>query len=128
MKHSWESKPAAEARNTLEPGSRVVSDEAPSFNYARWNHLAEHQAIVTDGGKQSCEIPQLKAINTVLGNLKTAITGTHHAFKIAKYADRYPAQYQYRLNRRFKLDALMQSLIGAASACKPVPMLSLRTA
>lgn len=114
--------------NTLAPGSTVVSDGAPSFNYARWNQLADHQAIVTGGGKQACEIPQLKAVNTVLGNLKTAITGTYHAFKFAKYAERYLAEYQYRFNRRFDLAALMQSLIRASANCKPVPIPTLRMA
>jgi predicted RNA-binding Zn-ribbon protein involved in translation (DUF1610 family) len=114
--------------NTLEPGSLVVSDGAPSFNYVKWNQLAEHQPIVTGGGKQACEIPQLKAVNTVLGNLKTAITGTYHAFNFAKYADRYLAEFQYRFNRRFNLGVLMQSLIRAAAACKPVPMPLLRMA
>ena len=114
--------------NTLEPGSTVVSDGAPSFNYARWNQLAEHEAIVTGGGKQACEIPQLKAVNTVLGNLKTAITGTYHAFKFAKYAERYLAEYQYRFNRRFDLASLMQCLIRASANCKPVPIPMLRMA
>jgi len=83
---------------------------------------------VTGGGKQACEIPELKAINTVLSNLKTAITGTYHAFKFSKYADRYLGEYQYRFNRRFKLDVLMQSLIRAAAACKPLPIPALRVA
>ena len=114
--------------NILEPGSLVVSDGAPSFNYAKWNRIAEHKAIVTGGGKQACEIPQLKAINTGLGNLKTAIAGTYHAFKFSKYTERYLADYQYRFNRRFKLEVLMQSLIRAAAACKPAPLPSLRMA
>ena len=114
--------------NILEPGSVVVSDGAPSFNYARWNRIAEHQAIVTGGGKQACEIPQLKAVNTVLGNFKTAIAGTYHAFKFGKYGYRYLAEYQYRFNRRFDLSVLMQRVIRAAAACKPAPMRLLRMA
>ena len=69
--------------NTLEPGSLVVSDGAPSFNYVKWNQLAEHQPIVTGGGKQACEIPQLKAINTVLGvvlNRQPHTDGVRHHF------------------------------------------------
>lgn len=116
------------ALNTLGPGATVVSDGAPSFNYVRWQMLAKHQAIVTGGGKQACEIPQLKAINTVIGNLKTAITGTYHAFKFWKYADRYLAEYQYRFNRRFDMRALMTRLIRAAAHCKPAPERSLRMA
>lgn len=114
--------------NTLAPGSTVVSDGAPSFNYAGWQRLAKHQPIVTGGGKQACEIPQLKAVNTVLGNFKTAIAGTYHAFKFAKYAYRYLAEYQYRFNRRFDLSALVQSVIRAAIGCKPAPVRSLRMA
>ncbi|MBX3618925.1 MAG: hypothetical protein KF891_02865 [Rhizobacter sp.] len=64
----------------------VVSDGAPSFNYVKWNRIAQHQPIVTGGGKQACEIPQLKAVNTVLSNLKTGIAGTYHAFKFANCA------------------------------------------
>ncbi|MGM9485909.1 transposase [Ideonella sp. YS5] len=114
--------------NCLQPGSLVVSDGAPNFNYTAWNQLAVQLAIVTGGGKQACEIAELKATNTVLGNLKTAISGTYHAFSFYKYAERYWAEYQYRFNRRFDLKAMMHSLIRAAVACKPAPLPSLRMA
>lgn len=116
------------ALNSLDPNTLVVSDGAPSFNYVKWGNLARHKSIVTGGGKQACEIPELKAVNTVLGNLKTAITGTYHAFKFAKYGYRYLAEYQYRFNRRFDLSVLMQRLIRAAANAKPAPMHSLRMA
>jgi hypothetical protein len=31
-------------------------------------------------------LPQFRAVNTVLSNLKTGLAGTYHAFKFAKYA------------------------------------------
>jgi ribosomal protein L37AE/L43A len=37
---------------------------------------AAHQRIVTGGGRASVDKPEFKAIKTLLGNLKTAITGT----------------------------------------------------
>ncbi len=116
------------ALSSVEPGSLVVSDGAPSFNYVGWEGVRQHKSIVTGGGKQGCEIQELKAINTVLSNLKTAITGTYHAFKFAKYAYRYLAEYQYRFNRRLDLGILMQRLIRAAASAKPTPMRSLRMA
>ena len=64
---------------------------------------AEHERIVTGGGKASVKLPQFKAVNTLLGNLKTAISGTYHAFDFAKYAHRYLAEFQYRFNRRFNM-------------------------
>jgi hypothetical protein len=39
-------------------------------------------------------LPEFKWVNTILGNLKTAITGTYHAFDFAKYAHRYLAEFQ----------------------------------
>lgn len=96
--------------NTLAPGCTVVSDGAPSFNYVKWNRIAQHQPIVTGGGKQACEIPALKAVNTVLSNLKMGIAGTYHAFKFAKYAPRYLAEFQFRFNRRFDLASMTQRL------------------
>ena len=44
------------------------------------------------GDRQRGSLPQFKAINTLLGNLKTALTGTYHAFDFAKYAHRYIAE------------------------------------
>lgn len=114
--------------NSLGEGATVVSDGAPSFNYVRWQSLARHEPIVTGGGKQACEIAQLKAVNTVIGNLKTAITGTYHAFDFKKYADRYLAEYQYRFNRRLDLRSLMTRLIAAAAQCNPFPEPLLRMA
>jgi hypothetical protein len=52
-------------------------------------------------------------INTILGNLNTAITGTYHAFDFKKYPHRYLGEYQYRFNRRFDL-AMLPRLIRAA--------------
>ena len=53
--------------NSIEQDSLVVSDGAPSFNYVKWGGAARHKSIVTGGGKQACEIPELKAVNTVPG-------------------------------------------------------------
>jgi hypothetical protein len=38
-------------------------------------------------------------VNTILGNLKTSMSGTFHAFDFEKYASRYLAAVQYRFNR-----------------------------
>ena len=44
-------------------------------------------------------LPTLRsAPSTLLGNLKTSLSGTYHAFGFQKYADRYLAQIQYLFN------------------------------
>ena len=52
-------------------------------------------------------------VNTILGNLKTAINGTYHAFDFEKYAHRYLGEYQYRFNRRFDLARMLTRLVTA---------------
>jgi hypothetical protein len=51
--------------------------------------------------------------------LKTALTGTYHAVKFAKYAARYLGEVQYRFNRRYDLRSILPRLIRAAAVTKP---------
>ena len=60
--------------------------------------------------RPASKLPQFKAVNTLLGNLKTAISGTYHAFDFAKYAHRYLAEFQYRFNRRFNMRTILTRL------------------
>ena len=92
----------------------VVSDGLSCFAVAREMGMA-HARTVTGGGRASVEVEDHWAINTVLGNLKTAMAGTYHAIKFAKYAHRYLAEVQYRFNRRYDLRAILQRLVCAAA-------------
>ncbi|WP_426178230.1 transposase, partial [Massilia sp. TWR1-2-2] len=60
-------------------------------------------------------------LNVLLGNLKTALSGTHHAFKFAKYARRYLAEVQYRFNRRADMAAMVPRLAVAMAQTRPCP-------
>lgn len=52
-------------------------------------------------------------VNTILGNVKTSLSGAYHAFAFGKYAERYLAAIAYRFNRRFRLDTLLLHLLIA---------------
>jgi hypothetical protein len=67
-------------------------------------------------------------MNTVLGNLKNAITGTYHAFDFEKYAHRYLGEFQYRFNRRFDLRSMLRRLVVAAVNTKRFSEKQLRRA
>ena len=95
----------------------VVSDGLGCFIAAETAGV--HERHVTGGGKASAKLPHFKAVNTVLSNLKTALAGTYHAVKFAKYAHRYLAEVQYRFNRRFDLSSILRRLVAAAAATKP---------
>jgi len=45
---------------------------------------AVHERTVTGGGAASAKMEKFQAINTFLGNLKTAYAGTYHAFDFSK--------------------------------------------
>jgi len=89
---------------------------------------ADHERIVTGGGKVSVKLPQFKAVNTLLGNLKCAISGTYHAFDFAKYAHRYLAEFQYRFNRRFDMRSIFTRLLVALVHAPQSPERRLRLA
>ena len=105
----------------------VVSDGLGCFTVTA-EMGAVHDRTVTGGGKDSVKLRQFWAINTVLGNLKTALTGTYHAIKFAKYAGRYLAEVQYRFNRRYDLRAILRRLARAATLTLPHREADLRRA
>ena len=68
---------------------------------------------VTGGGKASAQHPEFQAVNILLGNLKTALAGTYHAFKFGKYAQRYLAEFQFRFNRRYSMHKMLPRMLSA---------------
>lgn len=74
------------------------------------------------------KLPQFLAINTALGNRKTAFAGTHHAFGFPKYAHRDLAQVQYPFNRRFNLRTILTRLVPTACATMAHAMHVIRAA
>ena len=114
------------AKRSLAPGTKVISDGLACFA-AVTEVGCTHEPFVV-GQLKPKDLPQFNAINTTLGNLKTAIAGTYHAFAFSKYAHRYLAEFAYRFNRRFDLAGLTQRLIVAAATTKPRPEHHLRWA
>ena len=117
---------AAWAKEHLAPGSAVFSDGLACFG-AVTEAGCSHQSTVIAGRKPK-EVPEFKWINTVLGNLKTTLSGCYHAFDFRKYATRYLAAFCYRFNRRFDLRSLHQRLLIAAVGTTPQPLRTIRVA
>lgn len=90
--------------------------------------VATHRAEIVGSGKRAAQHPSFRWVNTLLGNLKRALSGTYHAFKFAKYARRYLAEYAYRFNRRFDLKSLMPRLIRACATARSLHETQIRLA
>jgi len=103
---------------SLAPGSTVISDRLACF--AALSVLAFHLPEKT-GGRKPKDLPQFHWVNTILGNLKSALSGTYHAFDFSKYARRYLSEFSYRFNRRFRLNELPVRLLVACATTTPCP-------
>jgi len=105
---------AAWATRFVSPLSTVVSDGLPCFRAVTAAGCV-HQPHVVGKGRKSTDMGCFNWINTILGNLKTAVAGTYHAFDFEKYASRYLAEVQYRFNRRFDLRSMLPRLLYAGT-------------
>ncbi|VVN34998.1 IS1595 family transposase ISTha4 [Pseudomonas fluorescens] len=114
------------AKSSLAPGACVYSDGLACFG-AVTAAGCTHERTVVAGGKPK-EFPQFQWVNTVLGNLKTRLSGSHHVFNFSKYAARYLGAFAYRFNRRFDLSTLHARLLIAATTCTPQPLRLVRMA
>lgn len=115
------------AEKSLAAPATLVSDGLGCFTAVRGMGI-RHEPHVTGGGAASAKHPAFSAVNTALGNLKTALAGTYHAFGFEKYAHRYLAQVQYLFNRRFDLRTILIRLAKAASIANPCPLQAVRAA
>ena len=106
------------ARRHIVPGSDIVSDGLAGLRALAV--VGSHQVVVTGGGRASATHPRLLWVNTMLGNVQTALRGTYHGMR-AQHLPRYLAEFSYRFNRRFDLHALMPRLARAATATPPLP-------
>jgi transposase-like protein len=113
------------ASENLQAGAQVVSDGTACFAHVQ--HIAAtHERHVTGSGRAAAQHPSFRWVNTMLGNMKTAISGTYHSIDHAKYGNRYLAEFAYRFNRRFDLPSMLPRLLHAAVATKPHTLRVLR--
>jgi transposase-like protein len=107
------------AKANLKPGCDVLSDGLSCFAGVVDAGCAHTWVVV--GDRKPRDLPQFRWVNTILGNVKTMISGAHKAFKFGKYHQRYLGAFSYRFNGRFDLRALVGGLIGHVARAKPQP-------
>ena len=102
----------------LSSTSRLVADGLSCWTAAAEAGL-EHTAMVTGGGKRAAGWSPFRWVNTTLGNVKAAITGTYRRVS-PEHAGRYLASFAWRHNRRFQLDSLIPRLVHSAVRTGPL--------
>jgi len=114
------------AKRSLDPTCEVVSDGLACFG-AVADAGCVHRVVKTGSGAAAARTPGFKWVNTALGNIKAAITGTYRAID-EKHVPRYLAEFEYRFNRRYDLAAMIPRLAWAAVRTTPMPYRLLKLA
>jgi transposase-like protein len=117
----------AMARAHLEPGARVVSDGLGCFRAVTRAGCKHDPVNVTKAENHGEKLACFRWVNTVLGNLKTAVVGTLKSVR-PRYAFRYLGEFQYRFNRRFDLPAMFDRIAYATARAAPRPYSTLKVA
>ena len=107
------------AKRSLDPACTVVSDGLQCFAGVT-DAGCDHHTIKTGSGPAAARVPAFKWVNTALGNIKAAITGTYRAIS-SKHVPRYLAEFEYRFNRRYDLAAMIPRLCWAGERTTPMP-------
>jgi transposase-like protein len=114
------------AKRVVVPGSTVVTDGLSGFR-GLVDAGCHHVVQVTGKGYRAAKIPTFKNINTILGNIKSALVGTYRAVR-RKHAGRFLAEFEWRFNHRTNLAAMIPNLVCAAVCTQPVPYRWLKAA
>ncbi len=108
------------------PGVHAVSDGLRCFP-AVTAAGCSHTPIKTGGGVKAAKNPRFKWVNTVLGNIKSALVGTYRAMR-DKHVPRYLAEFEYRFNRRYRLETMIGRLAYVSLRTPPMPYRLLKLA
>ena len=106
------------AEKTLLPSERVYTDGLSCLTGIAAAG-AIHVPFTIGPFLKSQKVPRLKWVNTLLGNIKSAIIGAYRAAR--SHAGRTLAEFEYRFNRRFDLAAMIPCLADAAVRTQLMP-------
>ena len=108
------------AEHGLDPECAVISG---SWCFGNVKDAGCSHEVIKTGSGQSVRTPAFKWVNTALGNIKSAITGTYRSVS-SKHVPRYLAEFEYRFNRRYDLAAMIPRLTWASVRTPPILPLS----
>ncbi len=116
---SWAQQHLASKRNVVTDGLECFTAFKESGHY--------HIAFITGGGPEGVKMPEFKWVNTIIGNVNTALQGIFHAIS-KKHFPRYLAEFCYRFNRRFDLKQMIARFGYIAVRTTPAPQRLLKVA
>jgi len=113
------------SKRILRSGALVVTDRLPCFSGVQAAGC-RHEPV-QDSGRKTVQDSVFKWVNTMLGNVKSALLGTYRAVR-SKHTPRYLASFGYRFNRRYDLAAMLTRLAWVSLRTPPMPYRLLKLA
>jgi len=107
------------SKKHLAPGTTAISDGLRCFAGIKEAGFS-HKAIVVGNCKDPKKSAPFNWVNTILGNLKSALSGIYHKLSSA-HLPRHLATFQYRFNRRFVLGDMINRLAFVSLRTLPMP-------
>lgn len=107
------------AKKHLEEGTIVSSDGLACFKGIKEAGY-EHKVHIVGNSRDPQKSAPFNWVNTILGNLKTALAGTFRKLS-SLHLPRHLAAFQYRFNRRFVLGDMITRLIYVSLRTPPMP-------
>ena len=106
------------AKRHLDAGTRTITD---GLNC--WTVLdrtgCDHRSVRTGSGRKAARMASFKWVNTALGDIKSAITGTYRKLG-PDHAERYLASFAWRYNRRHQLQTMNPRFLHSAPRTQPI--------
>lgn len=103
----------------LASGTKVLSDGL--FCFAGIKEAGfDHTSVTVGNSRDPVKTAPFNWVNTVLGNLKSALAGTYHKLS-SDHLPRHLAAFQYRFNRRFVLEDMINRLAFVSLRTVPMP-------
>lgn len=107
------------SKKHLSPGTMAISDGLRCFAGIKEAGFS-HKMVVGSNTKDPKKSAPFNWVNTILGNLKSALSGTYHKLSSA-HLPRHLATFQYRFNRRFVLGDMINRLVFVSLRTLPMP-------
>lgn len=109
------------AKKHLAPSTLAISDGLSCFE-ALSNANIYHDQVVKDGAVNLDEIQDkyFHWVDTMIGNIKNSLRGTYHAIS-KEHLPRYLAEFCFRFNYRFRLEEVLDELLGTSVVTPPMP-------
>ena len=79
-----------------------------------------HRPIRAGSGPKAARVASFKWVNTTLGNIKSAITGTYRKLG-PDHTKCYLASFAWRYNRRYHLRTMIPRFVHSAARSSPMP-------